>query len=603
MAKSTLPKVNRISVIGDDGRLMAAVSARLGRVGTFLPMVEGPRVGRPDGHSEVTRCINSIVRIQASDFILAGLEEHAIPQVACRLPEDRTTILRHMDELDENRVTGDAKKRNCLVWGPHYIGIGLATALREKKDLVVDSHSDSGSTSTFLEPQSRHLVVCEDDGDLVQTIAANYAHSIGAGLQIFSRIDEEYVEQLLDRFYGVDDPSDQSVSAKLEELRQELRGVVKLEAPIGSLNLITFIVRRLPLGFAYHELPTTHLFAYPHLGRMIINGFACERRSAPGIESAVMIGAGGVAAREFKSVVNALAKRSVYLRGLTDPSIYEASRHIELFPYDILLISTHCGDSSGGRWTYEFEDSEGIPRKFVVDVAIEIQAIPGEEKLLLTQYKRFISLDGVDWSDRAAKEKQYIGTAIVDWLRLTREEGLEPVLKEDTDRVTWSSALKMADGPYLAMPRALAGDRTPIVLNNACGSWHRLASAFTFADARAYIGTLFPVLEVEADAFVTRLFSKHVARPLAVGIWRSQNELYGKMQARRPYVMVGCHFTSLRTRRQNVPLRLISKMTEARDHWQARIDEDTDEDRNRAYVDYVRFLSFEIQHLTEKYVD
>jgi len=56
-----------------------------------------------------------------------------------------------------------------------------------------------------------------------------------------------------------------------------------------------------------------------------------------------------------------------------------------------------------------------------------------------------------------------------------------------------TAALKMYDHNYIAVPRANANGRAPIVINNACGSWHRLAETFSFSNARAYIETLFPI--------------------------------------------------------------------------------------------------------------
>ena len=46
----------------------------------------------------------------------------------------------------------------------------------------------------------------------------------------------------------------------------------------------------------------------------------------------------------------------------------------------------------------------------------------------------------------------------------------------------------MFDSDFLALPRPLADRGTPILINNACGSWHRLAETFTFCNAKAYIG-------------------------------------------------------------------------------------------------------------------
>jgi hypothetical protein len=45
---------------------------------------------------------------------------------------------------------------------------------------------------------------------------------------------------------------------------------------------------------------------------------------------------------------------------------------MELLPYHLMIIATHCGDVDGFRWTYEFTDSEGMDRTLVVDIAIGI---------------------------------------------------------------------------------------------------------------------------------------------------------------------------------------------------------------------------------------
>ena len=87
---------------------------------------------------------------------------------------------------------------------------------------------------------------------------------------------------------------------------------------------------------------------------------------------------------------------------------------IELYPHDLLLISTHCGDAEGWRWTYEFVDREGHHRTLVVDLAISIAVVPGSEKLDVMQYTRPVSLDGVDWNDPEKKKRLYVGTAILD---------------------------------------------------------------------------------------------------------------------------------------------------------------------------------------------
>ena len=57
-----------------------------------------------------------------------------------------------------------------------------------------------------------------------------------------------------------------------------------------------------------------------------------------------------------------------------------------------------------------------------------------------------------------------------------------------------SSAMMMSDSNSLFAQHSIADMGTPIIVNNACVSWHRLAADMTFAGARAY--TLFPVTPI-----------------------------------------------------------------------------------------------------------
>ena len=127
----------------------------------------------------------------------------------------------------------------------------------------------------------------------------------------------------------------------------------------------------------------------------------------------------------------------------------------------------------------------------------------------------FFSLDGVDWRDTVAKEQHYVGSAITDFAARTAEGAanpLEPVKKENIPRVIGSAALRMQDHNYISLPHAVADNGTPIVINNACASWHRLAETYAFGNARMYIGTLFPVMGAEAHDVVVQLLDKHFRR-------------------------------------------------------------------------------------------
>lgn len=214
-------------------------------------------------------------------------------------------------------------------------------------------------------------------------------------------------------------------------------------------------------------------------------------------------------------------------------------------------------------------------------------------------------LTGVDWNDPEAKKQLYVGTAILDYLERTGgREKMTPVKRESIGRVVWSSALRMFDGNFIAVPRSLAGDGSPIVLNNACASWHRLAATFMFGNARAYIGTLVGVTDTEAQEVATRLLDRHFGKPLAVALWHAQNEVYAD-GARRPYVLVGAHFQRLRATSIDAPIFIYKHLVEACNMWRRDRDgtDPNDEAKRRTMKDNVQYLEREAQGIRKRWLD
>jgi hypothetical protein len=442
------------------------------------------------------------------------------------------------------------------------------------------------------------VVICEGGRDLTQTIAANYAYAVRAGLILIPSTSDPTRESILERFYSSDQSRHASQSSILEALRDEIRQLVGAVA-LPEKGSITFITGGIPYGFAFPELPSTHLFTYPDLGISIINGFSAEQPGAAGVNVAALINPETVEAPEVSLAIKCLAPRGVFFREYRGPTatVQHISAMIEFFPYDLLMIATHCGDATGYRWTYEFVDSEGLQRTLVVDVAIGVARTNDEELLDIVQFTNFVSLDGVDWHDPEKSEKLYVGTAIQDWVERTRGGGeLEPTIKVDIDRVTWSSALKMYDHNYIAASRAVASGRTPIIINNACGSWHRLAGDFMFGNARAYVGTLFPISTAEVEEVTRYLFEREFQKPLAVAIWTSQRRVY-QGTLRRPYVVTGVFTQWLRSSPRDVPAEVYARLRTAHKEWMGFLSGKSPADTMyQATKDIVDFHERELRH-------
>jgi len=470
--------------------------------------------------------------------------------------------------------------------------------MRENRQISFSNHN---SPAGNLIGNASHLVVCEEGEDLSQVIAANYAFALGADFCLIPDVPKEFSDKIMNRFYGSDQSREFSQSSALDELRKEIRSrCAGIFAP--EHGAMTFFTGEIPYGFAFPEVPSTHLFKYPDLGISVINGFSAEQDGTPGVTVAALVNPGTVEAPELSLAVRAFEPRRIFIREYrgamaTVQHIYDM---VDFFPYDLLMIATHCGDASGYRWTYEFVDSEGIDRTLVVDVAIGVARTNEEDILNVLQFTNFVSLDGIDWNDPNKEEKLHVGTAILDWSKRTGEGGdLEPTLKQTVDRVTWSSALRMFDGNYIAVPRAMANGRTPIVINNACGSWHRLAENFTFGNARMYVGTLFPISTSEVEEVIKRLIEVEFQKPLPIAIWAAQRKVY-KGTLRRPFVVTGVFTQWLRTSDRDVPEEIFQRLRVAHREWVhilSRIDSTTK--RYRATKDIVDYHARELVHFAE----
>ncbi len=471
-----------------------------------------------------------------------------------------------------------ATRRSPLVWGRDRVGVGLLTALWAKTTI---EFSDEPSPLTDVPARSGHLVVCDAGDELSQVIAANYAFGLDAGLWLSPHVPREKVEEVLEEFYA---SQGQSVSQTeiFQQLKQKLRDLCG-RVPVPDNGSLTFVTSGLPFGFGFSECPSTHLFNYPDLGIAIVNGFAGEQPSTRGVGTCVLVDPEVTPAPEIEDVIKILKPRGVFLRGYQGraANVRWVSDAIERFPYDLLLIATHCGDVSGSRWTYEFKDSEGKLRTLVVDVGVGFGQTDDPDVFGVTQFTRFVSLDGVDWHDPEKKAKLYVGTAMNDFIELTKppDDKLKPVKKVPIKRVVGSAALKMHDSNYISLPKSVAGQNTPIIINNACVSWHRLAGNFMFGNARAYIGSLINITPTEAHDVIVKLVDKHHGKPLPLGLWSAQRQVYGD-GIRRPYVMTGVYPQRIRTVHYDVPREILGRLSNGLATWKEFLAE-TDKSESR----------------------
>lgn len=578
------PDLHRTAIVTDDPHLAASFSCALARRGSYVTVLDGPRMNRHDADTEVVRRNNALARLNAKKVILAGLSNEGAAAMVASLPRKCANLCTAGDI--PTFAPPERTARAPLRWGHDAIGAGVLRALYEGRLIEFE---DGPSPSSAIPGKSDHLVICEAGEPLSEVIAANYAFALGAGLCIIPEVDEVEAADILEAYYSIDDGRG-SQSDTRQHLRARLRGLCG-DLALPHEGSLTFFTRTLPFGVAFPEMPSTHLFTYPDLGIAVVNGFAAEQSGTRGVNIAVLVDPERTRAPEIEAATKILPNRRMFVRGYREAgaSVRAITEMVDLFPYDLLIFATHCGDARGYRWTYQFTDSEGLERELMVDIAIGIGQTEDPDKLDVMQFIRFHSLDGVDWNDPVAKAKLHVGTAILDYIERTRNDELKPVRKESVHRVRMSAAMAMHDHNYIAIPRALAEHSSPIIINNACVSWHELAGRFTYAGARAYIGTLYPVSDLEAESVVVRLLDKYWGKCLPHALWSAQNATYSAGGDRMPYVATGVYPQRLRVTREDTPTYIMRKLIAARDNWKLRlatIERDEPRKRTQEFVQY-----------------
>jgi len=420
----------------------------------------------------------------------------------------------------------------------------LLVAMKNQKILELDESITE--TDNYFHGGSGLLIVAEDRKDITSIIIGNYAYAFNASLLFIDDISKETMESLNDRFFKIYDPGI-NTEYELKKIKDD---ILKLLPSINTspYYCITFFTKGIPFGFAFPQLPCSHIYNYPFLGASLCNYIAIEQNTNSEIKVGLLIDPGEFNESETDLFIKSLNTKKIYIRQLVDKEATVNNAHLFLaaYPADIILISSHANEVSGWRKTYKYMDSENIERELVIELGIGFGWDPVIEKFHLVEFNRFVSLDGIDWSDKEAKSKHYIGRAIRDFIELNiSKDSKNEIHSEKIKQVHSAMAYKMSDGVFLPMLHGLSDETSPIVISNACSSWRKVSFDVMVAGGRVYIGPVRDIMNIEAMEFIRILFTKHLQRSVCFGLWRTQCELYTD-EIRRPYLFAGTHFTKFK---------------------------------------------------------
>ncbi len=540
--KINIPKLLSQVLITEEVQLAIDVSIALSKKNRYFPIIEPPRITRPDADTEATQINNSIARFnKLTNIIYGSLKEEEISLLNEHFHSGPINNIRIIDDLGI-KVSKRYNSLEELKWSEINVGVGLLNALKTQKKLIICNKKEK--TENIFHGDSRILIVAEDRKDITSVIIGNYAYALGASLLMIDEINKNLSREINDQFFKIYDEN-YSPSDELNAIKDKISDLLPT-IDVDNYFCITFFTSGIPYGFAIQELPSSHIYIYPFLGLNICNYISHEFNSNGIVKVGLTIDPGEFDESEVPMVENNLSKRNVLIRSVKarEATANNAFLFTAAYPYDFLIISSHSNEVPGRRITYRYLDAESIERTLVVDEGVGLAWDSNINKFHATIYYRFVSLDGINWLDSEAKKKLHIGSAILDFHNLSKRDDLKnyEINSEIIDKVHSAMAYKMTDHVFMPMVQSIADENCPIVISNACSSWRTVSFYFMVAGVRAYVGPIVDVTNVEAIEFIRVLFSKHLDRPLCFALWRTQKEIYGD-QIRKPYLVAGTHFT------------------------------------------------------------
>ncbi len=121
-----MPSFEHFALVTDEPLLAARISALFVNPRRYLPVMDGPRMSRPDADNEILRRRNAIVMTGARQVLMGGLPPLAVDGI--RLGWSNCTV---SDDYSEHfqALRGFIKRpRGALRWGSDNLGVGIYQA-------------------------------------------------------------------------------------------------------------------------------------------------------------------------------------------------------------------------------------------------------------------------------------------------------------------------------------------------------------------------------------------------------------------------------------------------------------------------------------------
>ena len=407
MAENTLPHIEtRCVCIATHGQtaLAAVVSSHFSQAGVYFPVFEFPSVdvpyspssdfgkdgylGRILGDRAAHEINNSLAGLQPDYILLVGMTESQKSHLRALLPVPKLIEVNSLDDV-QTRLPFSLPMTDPVRCKASQLNEGLLLAKFSRKPLVIDE------TAPLLPAKHLHggegVLLIENDASVPDVAAINYGFAINADIALIPATDSNQVRSLprLLEAWSKDKSHHEFAWAK----RAASMGL--REVNLAAYRFATFFTKGLPYGlFIGNVIPCSHVMKELDCGLFITNALI-EEHAPTSLASAIVFSPELFASEETEDISKLLDANNYAVTSLVGKkaTVKQLTNYGSHFPYDLMHICAHGGETDGYFTVQEFTDRNGESHKLEF---YEIVGFSPTEGDMVRVHRKLISRASMD---------------------------------------------------------------------------------------------------------------------------------------------------------------------------------------------------------------
>jgi len=605
MSENTLPHIEtRCVCIATHGQaaLAAVVSSHFSESGVYFPVFEFPSIdvpyspssdfgkdgylGRILGDRAAHEINNCLARLQPGSILLVGMTENQRSYLHALLPTEKLIEINSLDDVPA-RLPISLPMTDPVRCKAAQLSEGLLLAKFSYKPLVIDERAP------LLPAKHLHggegLLLIENDTSVPDMAAINYGFAISADVVLVPAIDKDQARSLPRQLEAWSkDKSHHEFAWVKRAASKRLRDV-----NLATYKFATFFTNGLPYGlFIGNVIPCSHVMKELDCGLFITDALVNEH--APfGLASAVVFSPELFASEETEYISKLLDSNNYTVTNLVGKkaTVKQLTNYGSHFPYDLMHICAHGGETDGYFAVQEFTDRNGKSHRLEFYEVVGFSPTGGD---MVKVHRKLIfkSFDGFPWMSPPLNS--YPHYVFEDMMVATKLDADRVRRVPFKSKIALSCHIQCADSIHQGEFHGLGGFGHPFVFNNTCSSSHEIAAVIIRSGARSYVGTLWSVGNETAERAAKAFYESLVQQGNLLSAFFAMNKTIINKQYENVYIFWGLHLSTLPKISVKSDAKIFADLIGLYLSYAKKIQTTSDPEVRRNSIPIARFLADEI---------